>query len=70
MRVPHPVQRFAAPEDAPPIVSVAQFACVSPTQYSVSWPQRELHRRPQWRSSHASPPVSYTHLTLPTILLV
>eukprot|EP00959_Pyramimonas_sp_CCMP1952_P075910 1586454-Pyramimonas_sp.AAC.1 len=22
-------------------------------QYSVSWPHRELHRRSQWRSSHA-----------------
>eukprot|EP00959_Pyramimonas_sp_CCMP1952_P027755 582500-Pyramimonas_sp.AAC.1 len=40
------------------MVPVAQFACVFPIQYSVSWPNGELHRRPQWRSSHASPPPS------------
>eukprot|EP00959_Pyramimonas_sp_CCMP1952_P445190 9321706-Pyramimonas_sp.AAC.1 len=41
------------------------FACVSPTQDSASWPQRELHvlwphrelhRRPESGCSHASPP--------------
>eukprot|EP00959_Pyramimonas_sp_CCMP1952_P061054 1275739-Pyramimonas_sp.AAC.1 len=30
----------------------------SPTQTNVSWPYRELHRRPQWRCSYASPPLS------------
>ena len=29
------------------------FACGSPTQGGVSWPHRELRRRPQWRSPHA-----------------
>eukprot|EP00959_Pyramimonas_sp_CCMP1952_P153471 3210457-Pyramimonas_sp.AAC.1 len=27
-----------------------------PTQDSVSWPHWELHLRPPWRCSHASPP--------------
>eukprot|EP00959_Pyramimonas_sp_CCMP1952_P073575 1537657-Pyramimonas_sp.AAC.1 len=26
-----------------------------PAQYNVSWPQRGLHRRSQWRSPHAVP---------------
>eukprot|EP00959_Pyramimonas_sp_CCMP1952_P196447 4107466-Pyramimonas_sp.AAC.1 len=61
---PHTVQRYVAPEGAPPKAPVAQFACVRgprrsstqgpsgagrmrpPAQYSVSRPQRELHRRP------------------------
>eukprot|EP00959_Pyramimonas_sp_CCMP1952_P022178 466293-Pyramimonas_sp.AAC.1 len=37
---------------------MAQFACVSPTQYSTSWPHRELHRSSQRRRSHAFPPLS------------
>eukprot|EP00959_Pyramimonas_sp_CCMP1952_P010134 211827-Pyramimonas_sp.AAC.1 len=55
MRLPHPVHCFVAPEGAPPEVLVAHFAFVSRTQCSISWPQRELHRRSHWRSSHASP---------------
>eukprot|EP00959_Pyramimonas_sp_CCMP1952_P363615 7614197-Pyramimonas_sp.AAC.1 len=34
---------------------VAQSACVSLTQYNVSWPRMEPHRRSPWRSPHASP---------------
>eukprot|EP00959_Pyramimonas_sp_CCMP1952_P309649 6480077-Pyramimonas_sp.AAC.1 len=29
-------------------------ACVPHTQYSASWPHRELHRRSQWDCPHAS----------------
>eukprot|EP00959_Pyramimonas_sp_CCMP1952_P145278 3041839-Pyramimonas_sp.AAC.1 len=58
MLLPRLVQRSVAPEGAPPTVPMEQFACVSSVQYSVAWPQRELHRRSQWRSSHASPPPS------------
>eukprot|EP00959_Pyramimonas_sp_CCMP1952_P224840 4701487-Pyramimonas_sp.AAC.1 len=36
-------------------VPVAQFAYVSPTQYSASWPHRELRLRRQWRRSHGGP---------------
>eukprot|EP00959_Pyramimonas_sp_CCMP1952_P028442 596438-Pyramimonas_sp.AAC.1 len=43
---------------APPKVPVAQSACGSPAQYSVSLPQTELNRRPQGRVSHAVPPLS------------
>eukprot|EP00959_Pyramimonas_sp_CCMP1952_P085666 1791927-Pyramimonas_sp.AAC.1 len=56
MRFPHPGQRFVAPWGTPPKPPVAQFACGSPAQGSVSRPHRELHRRHQWRSSHAVPP--------------
>eukprot|EP00959_Pyramimonas_sp_CCMP1952_P371083 7771226-Pyramimonas_sp.AAC.1 len=56
MRFPPPAQRFVAPEGAPPKVPVAKSACGSPTQYTALWPQRELHRRSQWRSPHAVPP--------------
>eukprot|EP00959_Pyramimonas_sp_CCMP1952_P259320 5421428-Pyramimonas_sp.AAC.1 len=35
---------------------IGQFACVSPAQDSALWPHRGFHRRPQWRSPHASPP--------------
>eukprot|EP00959_Pyramimonas_sp_CCMP1952_P387005 8110575-Pyramimonas_sp.AAC.1 len=55
MRLPHPVQRFVAPQGALPKTPVEQSACVPPTQYSASWPRRELHRRPQWHRPHASP---------------
>eukprot|EP00959_Pyramimonas_sp_CCMP1952_P265932 5560192-Pyramimonas_sp.AAC.1 len=41
MRLPHPVQRFVARRGAPPKVPVAQSACVSHIQYSVSWSQME-----------------------------
>eukprot|EP00959_Pyramimonas_sp_CCMP1952_P257791 5387116-Pyramimonas_sp.AAC.1 len=37
---------------------VAVFTCVSLTHYTVSWPRNELHRRPQWRCSHAPRPPS------------
>eukprot|EP00959_Pyramimonas_sp_CCMP1952_P356348 7462828-Pyramimonas_sp.AAC.1 len=37
---------------------MAVFACVPPAQDSALWPHRELHRRPQWRCSHAFPPPS------------
>eukprot|EP00959_Pyramimonas_sp_CCMP1952_P265503 5551539-Pyramimonas_sp.AAC.1 len=33
-------------------------ACVHPSQYSALRLHRELHRRPQWRRSHASAPPS------------
>eukprot|EP00959_Pyramimonas_sp_CCMP1952_P142187 2976189-Pyramimonas_sp.AAC.1 len=56
MRLPHPGQRFAAPQRAPLQAPVAVFACVPPTQDSVSWPHIELHLRPEWRCSHAYPP--------------
>eukprot|EP00959_Pyramimonas_sp_CCMP1952_P306174 6407620-Pyramimonas_sp.AAC.1 len=55
---PHPVQRFVAPHGAPPKGPMDALACSSPTQCSASWPQRELHRRPQWGCSHASTPPS------------
>eukprot|EP00959_Pyramimonas_sp_CCMP1952_P269685 5638042-Pyramimonas_sp.AAC.1 len=42
---------YGAPLKAPEGVS----ACVRHTQCSASLPQRELHRRSQWRSPHASP---------------
>eukprot|EP00959_Pyramimonas_sp_CCMP1952_P372689 7804295-Pyramimonas_sp.AAC.1 len=59
MRPTPPLQQFVAPEGARPPVPVAQSACVPPfSQYSSSWPQTELHRRPQWRSPHALPPPS------------
>eukprot|EP00959_Pyramimonas_sp_CCMP1952_P272312 5693314-Pyramimonas_sp.AAC.1 len=45
MRLPHPAQRFVAPYGAPPKVAKAVSTCVSPTQYSASWLNRELHRR-------------------------
>eukprot|EP00959_Pyramimonas_sp_CCMP1952_P218590 4571598-Pyramimonas_sp.AAC.1 len=45
MRAFRPVQRFVAPWGVPPKALVAQFACVSPTQKSVSWPHREFHGR-------------------------
>eukprot|EP00959_Pyramimonas_sp_CCMP1952_P126924 2654517-Pyramimonas_sp.AAC.1 len=32
--------------------------CVLPTQYSASWPHRELHRRLQCHRPLASPPLS------------
>eukprot|EP00959_Pyramimonas_sp_CCMP1952_P378958 7938069-Pyramimonas_sp.AAC.1 len=56
MRFPHPGQRFVAPSRAPPKAPAAALACCSPTQGNSSWPHRELHRRPQLRSSHAVPP--------------
>eukprot|EP00959_Pyramimonas_sp_CCMP1952_P344920 7223721-Pyramimonas_sp.AAC.1 len=31
-------------------------ACGSPTQCSVSWSHRELHRMPHWGCPHAVPP--------------
>eukprot|EP00959_Pyramimonas_sp_CCMP1952_P398212 8343198-Pyramimonas_sp.AAC.1 len=49
-----------APERAPPKAPMATFACASPTQYNVPWPHEELHRRPQRRCSHASPPPNTT----------
>eukprot|EP00959_Pyramimonas_sp_CCMP1952_P210074 4395432-Pyramimonas_sp.AAC.1 len=41
MRLPRPEQRFVAPWGAPPKAPVAQSACVSPAQDSVSWHHRE-----------------------------
>eukprot|EP00959_Pyramimonas_sp_CCMP1952_P462595 9483514-Pyramimonas_sp.AAC.1 len=34
---------------------VVAFARGTPRLYSVSWPHREVHRRPQWLDSHAGP---------------
>eukprot|EP00959_Pyramimonas_sp_CCMP1952_P311445 6517949-Pyramimonas_sp.AAC.1 len=38
----------------PPPPSTALAPCVSATQYRVSWPHRERHRRSQWHRPHAS----------------
>eukprot|EP00959_Pyramimonas_sp_CCMP1952_P359247 7522475-Pyramimonas_sp.AAC.1 len=58
MRPPHPVQRFVAPQGAPPKAQVAKFACVRPTQYKAVWPHRKPHRRHKWRRSHAPAPAN------------
>eukprot|EP00959_Pyramimonas_sp_CCMP1952_P460968 9480760-Pyramimonas_sp.AAC.1 len=49
-----------APYGVPPKPPVGPLACVdfAPTQYNVSWPHGELHRRPQCYRSHAFPPPS------------
>eukprot|EP00959_Pyramimonas_sp_CCMP1952_P392872 8232285-Pyramimonas_sp.AAC.1 len=55
MRLSHAGQRFATALRSPigsstegPTAPVGVFACVPPTQDSVSWLHREPHRRPQW----------------------
>eukprot|EP00959_Pyramimonas_sp_CCMP1952_P110751 2317093-Pyramimonas_sp.AAC.1 len=40
-----------APHGAPPKVTLGPLACVRHTQYSASWPHRELHRWDRPRSS-------------------
>eukprot|EP00959_Pyramimonas_sp_CCMP1952_P196899 4116832-Pyramimonas_sp.AAC.1 len=45
MRPPHPVQRFVAPEGTPRKARMGVATCVRHTQYSVSWPHKELHRK-------------------------
>eukprot|EP00959_Pyramimonas_sp_CCMP1952_P209600 4385340-Pyramimonas_sp.AAC.1 len=55
MRFTRPVQRFVAPEGAPTKGPSGAVHMRPPTQFSVSWPNRELHRRSQWRSPHAVP---------------
>eukprot|EP00959_Pyramimonas_sp_CCMP1952_P353869 7414120-Pyramimonas_sp.AAC.1 len=55
-----PLRRFVVPFGAPLKASLAAPACGSipiPVHPSdVSWPPRELHRRPQWLRPHAVPP--------------
>eukprot|EP00959_Pyramimonas_sp_CCMP1952_P198522 4152481-Pyramimonas_sp.AAC.1 len=41
---PAQYSRFVTSEGATPKVPVAQFACDSPTQQSVPWLHKELHR--------------------------
>eukprot|EP00959_Pyramimonas_sp_CCMP1952_P123388 2579561-Pyramimonas_sp.AAC.1 len=42
-RPPSFVQRFVPPKGVPPKARMAGFTCVSPAQYSASWPNHYLH---------------------------
>ena len=58
-----------------PVVGKLWASCTSCTAFArcgtsahsahVSWPHRELHRRPQWPSSHASPRPPHVHFGTP-----
>eukprot|EP00959_Pyramimonas_sp_CCMP1952_P319934 6694649-Pyramimonas_sp.AAC.1 len=54
-----------SPWGARPKVPVAQPACVPVIHFSTpshaAWSRRELHRRSQWRSPHASAPLISAH---------
>ena len=53
-----PITRFVAPQRAPPKVPVAELAWRHRPIFAhpshVSWPHRELHRRPQWQGPHGA----------------
>eukprot|EP00959_Pyramimonas_sp_CCMP1952_P288261 6027656-Pyramimonas_sp.AAC.1 len=52
----HPLQRFVAPQGAPPKASAELFTCAPPSPAHRFVAHVEFHRRPQWNFSHASPP--------------